>query len=273
MSNKFFLKKIVIITGAATGIASILAKELASQGAYLALGDSNEEALQLLSSECIQRGARVLIVPTQVANQEQCRRLIDKTLQHYQHRIDILMFQGDPQDSEDFEQWDETTFVENTLQNRFLGSVYCIHHALPYLKRSQGRIVGLSTLNSYLAASAFSGEIAGHHAMTGFLDSLASELAPHHVSVTLVNPLWDVPPVKKPFLRFEKVIMKMMATHSEDQETLDTQLILEAIKKRKQNVELRQKIKIEFARKSISAGIMNYVARRFIEKNKGMLSR
>jgi short-subunit dehydrogenase len=74
------------------------------------------------------------------------------------------------------------------MQTNYLGSVYCTHYALPYLKQTHGQIVGVSSLTGKTGVPTRSAYAASKHAMVGFFDSLRIELAPSGVSVTMIYP-------------------------------------------------------------------------------------
>jgi len=70
----------------------------------------------------------------------------------------------------------------------YMGAVYCTHYALPHLKQSKGRIVGIASLTGKVGVPTRSGYAASKHAMTGFFDSLRIELEDSGVTVTMVFP-------------------------------------------------------------------------------------
>ncbi|HYJ78282.1 MAG TPA: SDR family NAD(P)-dependent oxidoreductase, partial [Longimicrobiaceae bacterium] len=76
MSDTPFRDNVVVITGASAGIGRELALQLAAQGAHLALAAREAGKLEEAAAECRARGARVIAVPTDVADQAQCRALI-----------------------------------------------------------------------------------------------------------------------------------------------------------------------------------------------------
>ena len=89
MNKPTFLENVIIITGASSGIGRHLALRLAEQGAWLALAARNVEQLEEVSQQCHQRGGKVIVIPTDVADQSQCKNLIESTVAKY-GRIDTL---------------------------------------------------------------------------------------------------------------------------------------------------------------------------------------
>jgi short-subunit dehydrogenase len=80
------------------------------------------------------------------------------------------------------------SILERIMQVNYMGAVYCTHYALPHLKASRGRIVGISSLSGKIGVPTRSGYAASKHAMTGFFDSLRIELKPAGVTVTMIYP-------------------------------------------------------------------------------------
>ena len=87
-----------------------------------------------------------------------------------------------------FEEVKDLTLFERIMQVNYLGSVYCTHYALPYLKTSQGLLVAISSLSGKIGVPTRSGYAASKHAMQGFFDSLRIELRGTGVDVLVVSP-------------------------------------------------------------------------------------
>ena len=82
----------------------------------------------------------------------------------------------------------DMAILARIMQVNYMGSVYCTYYALPHLKRSRGRIVGVSSLTGRTGVPTRSGYAASKHAMAGFFDSIRIELADDGVSVTMIYP-------------------------------------------------------------------------------------
>jgi short-subunit dehydrogenase len=191
MAHAPFHEKVVVLTGASSGIGRELAYQLAEQGAWLALAARNLERLQAVEGECQQRGqtagCRTLVVQTDVADEIQCRRLIALTVNQY-GRIDALINNAGLTMWARFDALSDLKPLETIMQVNYFGSVYCTTAALPYLKRSQGQIVVVSSLSGKAGVPLRSGYAASKHALVGFFDSLRIELEGQRVSVTIVYP-------------------------------------------------------------------------------------
>jgi short-subunit dehydrogenase len=188
-----FKDKTIVVTGASSGIGKALAFRLASQGAWLALAARNAERLQSVAEECCQRGAKALALPTNVANEEQCQALIQRTYEEY-GQIDMLINNAGITVASTLEDLPNLTLFKQVIDVNFYGTVYCSYYALPYLKKTKGRLVNISSLGGKLAIPGNTSYIASKFAVMGFSDSLRMELAwlKQGVSVTAICPYWVV---------------------------------------------------------------------------------
>jgi short-subunit dehydrogenase len=178
--------KTVIITGASEGIGRELAKQSAALGARLVLAARSEQGLAETVSECEALGASALAVPTDVADEGQCRSLIERAVGRF-GVVDILINNAGISMSARFDHVADPSIFERLMRVNYLGTVYCTYYALPCLKRSRGLIVGVSSLQGKLGFPFSSGYAASKHAMQGFLDSLRIELR-SEVDVLIVSP-------------------------------------------------------------------------------------
>ena len=187
MNYSIFKDKVVIITGASSGIGKELALRLARQGARLSLAARNEEKLEAVAAACREQTSYVLSVPTDVADKKQCQHLINETVRAFE-TIDILVNNAGITMWSYFEAVEELKVLEDIMQVNYFGSVYCTHYALPYLIESKGQIVGVSSLTGKTGVPTRSGYGASKHAMAGFFDTLRIELQEKDVAVTMIYP-------------------------------------------------------------------------------------
>ncbi len=187
MKNFTFKENVVIITGASRGIGRELAFQLADQGAWLVLAARSIDMLEEAAAGCRQRGGKALVVPTDVTDQSQCARLIEQTVATY-GRIDTLVNNAGIAPRARFDQVQDLSLIEQILRVNYLGSMYCTYYALPHLKKTHGRIVGVSSASGKWGLPRVSAYAASKHAMAGFFDSLRVELSEEGVSVTMIYP-------------------------------------------------------------------------------------
>ncbi|MDX1524392.1 MAG: SDR family oxidoreductase [Anaerolineae bacterium] len=187
MTTHVFRDKVVIISGASSGIGREIALQLAAQGAWPVLAARRVERLEAIAQACREHGSRTLVVPTDVSRREHCERLIFRTVEEY-GRLDMLINNAGITMWSRFEDLYTLEPLEQIMQVNYFGAVYCTHYALPHLRRSRGRLVAVSSLSGKTGVPVRSGYAASKHAIVGFFDSLRIELAQSGVSVTLVYP-------------------------------------------------------------------------------------
>ncbi|MCH8871817.1 SDR family oxidoreductase [candidate division KSB1 bacterium] len=187
MKISIFQDNVVIITGASSGIGRELAIQLANQGATLVVAARDIERLENVSAQCKNSSDKVLVVKTDVGKASDCENLIKSTNKEY-GRIDTLINNAGFAMRAAFEELPDLTLLENIMQVNYLGGVYCTYYALPYLKKTGGRIVGISSLAGKTGVPLMSGYAASKHAMVGFFDSLRMEVEEDGMSVTMIYP-------------------------------------------------------------------------------------
>jgi short-subunit dehydrogenase len=191
MKADAFRDQVAVITGASSGIGKALALQLASQGSKVAIAARRAERLEDVAEECRARGGGVLVVPTDVSDEAQCKLLIDKTITRF-GRLDILINNAGLAVLARLEDYSDLQLFRYTIDVNFYGAVHCSYYALPHLIKSQGRIVAISSVGGKAPAPYNSPYIASKFALHGFFDSLRIELIRHGVSVTIICPYWVV---------------------------------------------------------------------------------
>jgi short-subunit dehydrogenase len=182
-----FANKTVVLTGASDGIGAEIARQLAPEGARLVLAARNEDKLNEVAFRCQKAGADILVVPTDVADQQQCRRLATQAAEHF-GTIDVLVNNAGVSMHARFDEITDLATFERLMRVNFFGAMWCTHAALPALKASRGLIVGVSSLAGRTGVPGRTTYCASKFAMTGFFEALRIELADTGVDVTLLYP-------------------------------------------------------------------------------------
>ena len=180
-------QRVIIITGASSGIGKALAYLLAPQSPQLVLVARDGNRLEEVAKHCETLGASTLAVPTDVANPQACSDMIQATISKFS-RIDVLVNNAGMSMWSTVEDVQDVARFKQVMDVNFLGSVYCTKFALPFLKKTQGRIVAISSVASLTGVPSHAVYCASKHAMNGFFESLRIELAGTGVSVTIVAP-------------------------------------------------------------------------------------
>src|SRR5258706_2892509 len=186
-----FKNNVTIITGASTGIGEELAYRLAEQGALLVLTARREAELERVAAKVRElgapAGARVIIVSADVGVEADCKKTIDAAVKEF-GRIDTLVNNAGMTMWAKFADIRDVSMLERIMQVNYMGAVYCTHYALPYLRETGGRIVGIASLTRKIGGPTRSGYSPSTHAMAGVFASLAAEVAPPWGTPTLIYP-------------------------------------------------------------------------------------
>ncbi|MBQ3521719.1 MAG: SDR family NAD(P)-dependent oxidoreductase, partial [Bacteroidales bacterium] len=173
--------KVVIITGASSGIGLATAKEFASKGDCVVLAARNAEKLKSTVESLGQQYGqeaelenkkvpRFIAVATDVVKEEDCKNLIAKTVEVY-GRIDVLVNNAGISMRAMFKDLD-LSVIRNLMDVNFWGTVYCTKYALDYLLKSKGSVVGVISLAGFTGLPARTGYSSSKFAIYGFLDTL-----------------------------------------------------------------------------------------------------
>lgn len=179
--------KVIVITGASSGIGRALALALAADAAKLVLVARDLERLQSVAGRCQALGAETLAIATDVTDSEACRVMVQQVVERFS-RIDALINNAGISMWGAFDDIGAPQHFERVIDVNFWGNVYCTRHALPYLKQTHGRIVAISSLAGLTGLPMHTAYSASKHAVNGFFESLRIELEPSGVSVTIVAP-------------------------------------------------------------------------------------
>lgn len=191
MATETFREKVVIITGASSGIGKGLALRLAQEGAWVALAARNADRLQALAEECKRRGGRTEVIPTDVAEETRCRALVQRTKDAF-GRIDMVINNAGMSVVAKLEEMPDLNLFRRVMDVNFYGALFCCYYALPHLLETKGRIVNVSSLGGLLTVPYNTSYCASKFALQGFSDSLRMELHGCGMSVTVVSPYWVV---------------------------------------------------------------------------------
>ena len=187
--------KVVIITGASSGIGLACAKAFAKKGSIVVLAARSEEVLEKLALELDPEGKRALPVRTDVSVEEDCRKLIEKTLEVY-GRIDILINNAGISMRALFEDAD-IDVLRRVMDVNFWGTVYCTKYALPHLQKSQGTIAGISSIAGFHGLPGRSAYSASKFAMHGLLESIRIENIARKVHVLVIAASFTASNIRK----------------------------------------------------------------------------
>ena len=182
-----FAGKVVLITGGSRGLGLVLARQLAAEGAKLALLARTEAELEQAAGELREQGTEVLVLPADVRERQQVEQAISRVIGHY-GALDVLVnnagiIQVGPSEHMQVEDY------ENAMGVHLWGPLYAMQAAIPHMKKAGGgRIVNIASIGGLVAIPHLTPYSASKHALVGLSDGLRAELAKDHIQVTTVCP-------------------------------------------------------------------------------------
>lgn len=182
-----FKNKVVIITGASSGIGKSCAEEFARRGATLVLGARQFVTLCEITAGLEKTyGIKALAVQADVSKEEECEHLIKQAVLTF-GRVDVLINNAGISMRALFNDLD-LSVLKNLMDVNFWGTVYCTKFALPEILKTKGSIIGVSSIAGYRGLPGRSGYSASKFAMNGFMESLRTELMAKGVHVMVACP-------------------------------------------------------------------------------------
>lgn len=176
--------KVVLITGASSGIGAAIARLFAREGARLALAARSVAKLRALAASL---GANALAVPTDMTDRAAVRQMVQTTVERF-GRLDILINNAGvgmyaPVATVSPEQ------LEKVVATNWLGPVYAIQSAVPHMrKQGGGQIINISSVAGKVAIPGMGAYCATKFALNALSDSLRMELAADRIQVITVCP-------------------------------------------------------------------------------------
>jgi NAD(P)-dependent dehydrogenase (short-subunit alcohol dehydrogenase family) len=178
--------KVVLITGASSGIGRATALRLAGHGARLALAARTAAALEEVGRAAGELGAEALAVPTDVTDAAQCRRAVEAAVGRF-GRLDVLVCSAGVSMRAAFAESDLGA-MERVVRVNFFGTLYPTYFAIPHVKQTRGSLVAVSSLVGKRGVASYAAYGASKFAVQGLYESLRLELAPDGVHVGVVSP-------------------------------------------------------------------------------------
>ena len=181
-----FNNKVIIITGASSGIGRACAIEFAQNGAKIVLAARRIEELKKVEDQIKKQGGEAISIITDVKSIEDCKNLIYKTVEKY-GKIDVLINNAGISMRAVFEDLD-LSVIKELMDTNFYGAVYCTKFALSYLLKQKGTVIGISSISGLTPLPGRTGYSASKYAMEGFLNTLRLENNKKGLNVLIVHP-------------------------------------------------------------------------------------
>jgi NADP-dependent 3-hydroxy acid dehydrogenase YdfG len=179
--------KVVVITGASSGLGEAAARLLSAEGASVVLGARRVDRLQSLADELTSGGGKALAVTTDVTDYEQVKKLVDAAVRTY-GRIDVMINNAGLMPQSLFEQlkideWDRMIDVN------IKGVLYGIAAALPYMQQQKaGHFINVSSVAGHKVGPGSGVYAATKHAVLALSEGLRQEVKPYNIRTTVISP-------------------------------------------------------------------------------------
>ena len=177
--RNYFSSKVIIVTGASSGIGLASVRRFMELGANVVLAARSIDKLEKIADDLNQKFAAHSSQPiahcikTDVTKEEDCKNLIEKTVDKF-GKIDVLVNNAGISMRAVFKDLD-LKVMHSLMDTNFWGTVYCTKYALPYLLESKGTVVGVISTAGYVGLPARTAYSASKFAVRGFLETLRIE--------------------------------------------------------------------------------------------------
>jgi NADP-dependent 3-hydroxy acid dehydrogenase YdfG len=179
--------KVVVITGASSGLGEATAKVLSAQGATVVLGARRQDRIRALAKELTSSGGKALAVATDVADRQQVKNLVDAAVEAY-GRVDVMINNAGlmPQALLERLQVDEW---ERMIDVNLKGVLYGIAAALPIMKQQKsGHFINVSSVAGHKVGPGFAVYSATKFAVRALTEGLRQEVKPYNIRATVISP-------------------------------------------------------------------------------------
>jgi NADP-dependent 3-hydroxy acid dehydrogenase YdfG len=179
--------KVVVITGASSGLGEATARHLVSQGACVVLGARREDRIRSLAGELTSKGGKAIAVATDVTDRQQVKRLVDVAVKTY-GRVDVMinnagLMPQSPLERLKIDDWDRMIDVN------IKGVLYGIAAVLPAMKQQKsGHIINVSSVSGHKVRAGGAVYSATKHAVLAVSEGLRQEVKPYNIRTTVISP-------------------------------------------------------------------------------------
>lgn len=230
--------RVVIVTGASSGIGLALSRSLVHRGAKVVMAARSIEVLKEIEQELTSMDREVLAVACDVTKSEDCENLVKQTVAHF-GGIDICICNAGVSMRGLFDDV-ELSVLHTLMDVNFWGAVNCVKYALPYIQKSHGTIIGIDSIAGMHGLPGRSGYSASKFALAGFLETVRIENIKKSVHVMLVYPGFTASNIRKKSLNAKGVSQK--ETPRDEQKMISAEdvsrIIIRGIERKKRDLRI-----------------------------------
>jgi NADP-dependent 3-hydroxy acid dehydrogenase YdfG len=179
--------KVVVITGASSGLGEAAARLLAAEGARVVLGARRSDRIQALAEQLTESGGSAIAVTVDVADRAQVKALVDTAVRTY-GRIDVMINNAGlmpqaPLERLQIDEWDRMIDVN------IKGVLYGIAAALPYMQQQKaGHFINVSSVAGHKVGPGGAVYSATKWAVRALSEGLRQEVKPYNIRTTIISP-------------------------------------------------------------------------------------
>lgn len=185
--NNNIKEKVIVITGASSGLGAAAARHLANEGATVVLGARRKERIEELANEINSNGGKALALVTDVTVAKDVKSLVDNAVKVF-GKIDVIINNAGvmplaPLERLKIEEWNQMIDVN------IRGVLHGIAAALPYMKEQKsGHVINLSSVAGHLVWEGSAVYSATKYAVRAITEGLRQETKPYNIRTTIVSP-------------------------------------------------------------------------------------
>jgi len=187
--------KVVVITGATSGIGKALAQEFGRHGSKLVITGRNEERLNQTYRELMEAGYPALAVRADHSKESDNAHMAEEAVKHF-GQIDVLINNAGISMRAWFNELDPEV-IRQVMDINFFGAVYATKYCLPHIIEQKGSVVGISSIAGFRGLPGRTGYSASKFALQGFLEALRTEMIPEKVHILTASPGFTASNIRK----------------------------------------------------------------------------
>lgn len=181
-----------------------------------------------------------------ITREDDCKKLVEIAVSTF-GGIDHLVCNAGVSMWTRFEEIPDLAIFSQIMSVNYLGTLYCVHHALPHLKKTHGMITAIASVQALIGVPSHTGYSASKHAVRGLLESLRTELD-GAVDILMAYPSWlsGTNLRENAFADHGGQIGESKRTHSREAVPADVcaRMIIEAMQQRKRQIIIPRKLRI-----------------------------
>ena len=263
-----FKDKVVVITGATSGIGEACAFVFGREGAKIAITGRNQDKLQITIKKLGDAGIEALGVLADAVSDHDNKKMSESIIERF-GKIDVLVNNAGISMRALFEDLDMEVF-HKVMDTNFWGTVYATKYCLPEILKSHGTIVGVSSINGYRGTPARTAYTASKYAMNGFFESLRTEVMRRGVHVLVACPGFTASNIRNNALTADGTTQGESPRDEGEMMSSEevAEAILKAILKRKRDIVLTRQGKLAVFLNKWIPGIMDGIVYNHMAKEK-----